>query len=79
MRMRQSMAELEQEFIRESVQDRRRREGLRRQAAARSRQRRRYREYKRGSVRFILLVLSMITTAVVVTILMFEMLAWVLG
>jgi len=77
--MRRSMAELEQEFIRESVQDRRRRARLRQQSAARSRQRRRYREYKRGSIRFVLLVLSMIATAVVVTIVMFEMLAWVLG
>ena len=71
LKMRQSLAELEQEFRYEVQQDRSRGERLRRQAVHRSRQRAVYRERKRGSMRFWMLVLSMILTALVVTAGMF--------
>ncbi len=77
--MRQSLAQLEQEFRHETQQDRRRREHLRRHAVLRSRKRTVEREKKRSSVRFWLLVLSLIATAVIVTVAMFETLYYLLG
>jgi membrane glycosyltransferase len=79
MKMRQSLAQLEQEFRHETQQDRRRREHLRRHAVLRSRKRNVEREKKRSSVRFWLLVLSLIATAVIVTVAMFETLYYLLG
>jgi len=79
MKMRQSLAQLEQEFRHETRQDRRRREHLRRHAVTRSRKRTVEREKKRSSVRFWLLVLSLIATAVIVTVAMFETLYYLLG
>jgi len=79
MKMRQSLAQLEQEFRHEMQQDRRRREHLRRHAVLRSRKRSVEREKKKSSVRFWLLVLSLIATAVIVTIAMFETLYYLLG
>jgi hypothetical protein len=79
MKMRQSLAQLEQEFRHETQQDRRRREHLRRHAVTRSRKRTAEREKKRSSVRFWLLVLSLIATAVIVTVAMFESLYYLLG
>ena len=79
MKMRQSLAQLEQEFRHETQQDRRRREHLRRHAVLRSRKRTVEREKKRSSVRFWLLVLSLIATAVIVTVAMFETLYYLLG
>jgi hypothetical protein len=69
--MRQSLAQIEQEFLHESQLDQRRREHLRRKAVHRSRQRLKLREKKRSSVRFYVLVLSLVATAVVVTVAMF--------
>ncbi len=77
--MRQSMAELERAFAHEIRLERSRREHLRRTAVQRSRQRRMEREKARGSVRFGLLVLSIIGTAVGVTVAMFETLYHVMG
>ncbi len=79
MKMRQSLAELEQEFRHEMQLDRGRQDQLRRRAISRSRKRRREREKKRSSVRFWVLVTSLIGTAVVVTIAMFETLYYLLG
>ena len=79
MKMRQSLAQLEQEFREEAQLDRSRREHLRRSAVARSRLRRRQRERKRSSFRFWLLALSLIATAVIVTVVMFETLYYLLG
>ena len=80
MRMRQSLAQLERAFAEESQLDRARREHLRRTAAQRARDRR------HGSARqqaqlgaLLLLVLSLIATAVLVTIAMFETLYYVMG
>ena len=69
--MRRSLAQLEQEFLYESQQDRRRRERLRQKALVRSRKRRLQRETKRRSVRFYLMLLSLVATAVIVTVAMF--------
>jgi hypothetical protein len=71
MKMRQSLAQLEQEFRHETQLDRDRRETLRRQAVRRSRVRSVERQRKRGTVRYWLLVLSLIATAVIVTVVMF--------
>jgi anti-sigma-K factor RskA len=79
MKMRQSIAQLEQAFFEETTQDRVRREQLRETAAQRSRARQRERVHKHGSWRFAFLVLSIIVTAVVVTIAMFETLYYVMG
>lgn len=79
MRMRQSLAQLERAFSEEIALDRNRRERLRQTAAQRSRQRQLQRVHKHGSLRFALLVLSIVVTAVVVTIAMFETLYYVMG
>jgi hypothetical protein len=79
MKMRQSLAQLEQEFRHETQLDRNRRESLRRHAALRSRKRTHEREKKRSSLHFWMLVLSLIATAVIVTIAMFESLYYLLG
>jgi hypothetical protein len=77
--MRQSLAQFEQAFYEEAALDRSRRERLANRAARRSRQRELAKMHKRGSMRFVLLVLTLIATAVVVTIAMFETLYRVMG
>ncbi len=79
MKMRQSLAQLEQEFRHEMQLDRSRRDHLRRRAVVRSRQRTRVRAQQRSSMRFWLLVLSLVATAVIVTVAMFETLYYLLG
>jgi hypothetical protein len=79
MRMRQSIAQLERAFVEEIELDRARREHLRRTAAKRSRSRRVQRRQQRGSLRFFLLVVSLIATAVLVTVAMFQTLYYVMG
>lgn len=79
MKMRQSLAQLEQEFRHEALRDRSRRENLRRKAIVRSRTRTREREKKRSSFRFWMLVASLVATAVIVTVAMFETLYYLLG
>lgn len=79
MRMRQSIAQLERAFVEEIELDRTRRANLRRTAAQRSRVRRVQRRQQRSSLRFFLLVLSLIATAVLVTVAMFETLYYVMG
>jgi hypothetical protein len=72
MKKRQSLAQLEQEFRHEAQLDRSRTETLRRHAVRRSRLRTHARERKRGSVRYWVLVFSLIATALIVTAAMFE-------
>jgi hypothetical protein len=79
MRMRQSLAELERAFVEESTEDRDRREALRQAAVDRSRQRNVERRHRHGTMRYIVLVLVLIGTAVAVTIGMFEILYMVMG
>jgi membrane glycosyltransferase len=79
MKMRQSLAQLEQEFRHETQLDRSRRETLRRHAARRSRMRTHERRRKRSSLRYWMLVLSLVATAVIVTVAMFETLYYLLA
>jgi len=79
MRMRQSLSQLERAFLEETQVDRARREALRRQAAVRSRQRQLERVHKRGTLRFVLLVLTLLATAAIVTVVMFRTLYLVMG
>ncbi len=79
MRMRQSIAEIEQAFAEETAEDRERRERLYREAESRARRRQAERTHKRGSLRFFLVLLTLIATAVLVTVVMFQALYWVMG
>jgi membrane glycosyltransferase len=72
LKMRQSLSEWEQDFHREAELDRDRREKLRRQAVHRSRKRTHLRARKRSSMRYWVLVLTLMATAVIVTVAMFE-------
>ena len=71
MKMRQSLAQLEESFLENSEIEERRRQHLQRTAAVRSRQRWHARERKRGSMRFYVLAMSLVLTAVLVTVAMF--------
>ena len=77
--MRQSLDEFEQAFVEATYTDRARRESLRRKAVMRARQRNLERVHKRGTARFVVLVLVLIATAVIVTIAMFQTLYVVMG
>ena len=77
--MRQSLAEWERAFVKEISLDRHRRDSLRRTAEQRTLKREVDRRHKRGSMRFFLLVLTLIMTAVIVTAVMFRTLYLLLG
>jgi hypothetical protein len=77
--MRQSLAELEEEFLDEMERAQVRDEQRRRDAVQRTRTRHRVRRRKRRSLRYWLLVFSLIATAVGVTVAMFETLYYLLG
>jgi hypothetical protein len=79
MRMQQSLADIEEAFVEEIEEDRERRERLARRAEMRSRQRHIERSHKHGNLRFFLLVLTLLATAIIVTIAMFQTLYYVMG
>jgi hypothetical protein len=79
MRMRQSLAEIEEAFFEEIEEDRERRERLRDHAERRARQRHISKTRRSGNIRFLLLVLTLLGTAVVVTVAMFQTLYYVMG
>lgn len=79
MKMRQSLADWERAFVKEITLDRNRRDSLRRTTEQRALKREVDRRHKRGSVRFALLVLTLILTAVIVTVVMFRTLYLLLG
>jgi hypothetical protein len=79
MKMRQSLAEFEQALAKEISLDRHRRASLRRTAEQRTLKREVERRHKRGSMRFALLVLTLILTAAIVTVVMFRTLYLLLG
>jgi Flp pilus assembly protein TadB len=79
MRMRQSLAQLEESFEQEAARDRAARRELRRSTATRTRQRRKAKVEQVQKARFIMLLLLIVLTAVGVTIAMFETLAWIVG
>jgi hypothetical protein len=71
MKMRQSLAELEEEFRHHAKIEERRREHVQRLASKRSQARWHARNRKRSSMRFYVLALSLMLTAVLVTVAMF--------
>jgi hypothetical protein len=77
--MRQSLGELEKAFAKEISLERHRRASLRRTTEQRALKREVDRRHKRGSMRFVLLVLTLVMTAVVVTVVMFRTLYLLLG
>ena len=79
MRMRQSLAQFEAAFRDQTVEERERRDTLRREAVVRSRTRRRERVQRHGTARFVALVLTILLTTVVVTVVMLESLARLIG
>jgi len=79
MRMRQSLNQYEAAFREAAAASVVRRERLRREAAQRSRVRRVERVHKHGTLRFIGLIATILITTVVVTIVMFQVLAAVAG
>jgi hypothetical protein len=79
MRMRQSLAQFEAAFREETVDERQRRERLRREAAERARVRRAQRIEKRGNHNFIVLVVAILVTTLVVTFAMFQTLSLLVG
>ena len=79
MRMRQSLAEIESAFADEIEEDRERRERLGRRAQMRTHRRHVEKNNRRGTLRFFMLVMVLIATAVVVTIAMFQTLYYVMG
>lgn len=78
-RLRQSLRDFEDAFVEQARADRLRRERVVRDVAARSTSRRLERQHKHGTLRFVMLVLLLIATAVIVTIAMFETLYIVMG
>jgi len=79
LRMRQSISDLEDEFHDEMQRAQVRDEQMRRNAVQRTRVRTRARRRRRSSIRYWLLVLSLVATAVGVTVAMFETLHYLLS
>ena len=77
--MRQSFAEWEKAFVREITLDRHRRASLRRTTEQRALKREVARRKKSGSLRYAMLVLTLIMTAAIVTVVMFRTLYLLLG
>jgi len=76
--MRQSLNQLERAFVAEAELDRDRRELLRRTAERRAAKRRSERRVKQGKARFIVLSVTLIATAVIVSVVMFRALYLIL-
>jgi hypothetical protein len=79
MKMRQSLAELEREFLYQAELHQQNQQQMRRSAAVRSRQRWHARERKRGTKRFYILTATLVLTAVLVTVAMFATLYMLLS
>jgi anti-sigma-K factor RskA len=79
MRLDQSLAEIERAFVEETAEDRERRVALREQAIRRAQRRRVERVHRHGSLRFWLVLLVLVATAVIVTVAMFQTLYYVMG
>ena len=77
--VRESLAELEDAFHEATAAERHRRQQLRYQAAHRARTRRQERIERASRLRFAGLVLAILATTVIVTVLMFEALALIIG
>jgi hypothetical protein len=79
LKMRQSLAQFEREFLYATQRDRSQRAHLQRDVVVRSRKRSYERNLKRSSFRFWVLALSLIATAVGVTAAMFASLYYLLS
>jgi hypothetical protein len=79
MRMRQSLAQLEESFEQATAQERHRRREIKQDVVQRTRVRRRAKIEQGQKLRFLLLLTAIAVTVVGVTIAMFETLAWLLG
>ena len=79
MRMRQSLQKFEEEFTHVARVEVTQGRNLRREAVRRSRERRQQKVKRKGTLRFLCLVLAILVTTVVVTVAMFETLAFLLG
>ena len=79
MRMRQDLSEFESAFAEEMELERDLAERRLKQAAVRTRHRHLEAEHRKGTLRFVLLVLTLMATAVGVTIAMFQALYLVMG
>lgn len=77
--MRQNLADLESAFVESIHQEREEAARARAEAAARSRRRESERMHKKGTMRFWLLVLTLLGTAALVTVAMFQALYYVMG
>jgi hypothetical protein len=79
MKMQQSISDFELAFEQEAATERKRRQQLRQRAAARSRARTITGSEQRGKVRFGVLLVALTATVFVVVVVMFELLAWLIG
>jgi uncharacterized membrane protein len=79
MRMRQSLAEIESAFTEQIEEERERAIRLQREATLREHKRHVERTHKQGTMRFVILVLMLLGTAVLVTVAMFQALYYVMG
>lgn len=78
-RMRQSLDQFEEAFEQQQIVEEKRRLELRKRAVNRSKARRIQRTEMHGKVRFSVLAVALTVTVVVVTVVMFETLAWLVG
>lgn len=78
-RLRRSLHDFEEAFRAEAAKEKERLAKLRQDAGRRTRRRRREQSVRKGRLRFAMLVASMVATAVIVTVVMLETLAWLLG
>lgn len=74
-----SYEQFEEEFAHQAALEERRRQELRRRAANRSRARRIEKVERSGKVRFSVLAVALTATTIAVVIVMFEILAWIVG
>ncbi len=72
MKMRQSQAELEQAFAQEISLERRRRHSLLHTSAKRTMKREVDKRHRQGSMRFLLLIFTLLMTAAIVAVVMFR-------
>jgi hypothetical protein len=79
MRMRQSLADIESAFAEQIEEERERAARLQREAEVRLQRRRVEQQHRRGTMRFALLVITLLATAILVTIAMFQALYLVMG
>jgi hypothetical protein len=79
LKMRQDFDEFELKLRERAEQERLRREQVLRQTQLRARQREIERVHRHGTARFVVLVLTLIATAVLVTVVMFRTLYVVMG